>query len=69
MHNRMYRALALIVTGVISEKQALKSIDLKTIFLFSGTLSLASALSKSGAGEMIANKVIGLLGDNPSPYL
>ena len=62
-------ALALIVTGVISEKQALKSIDLKTIFLFGGTLSLASALSKSGAGEMIANKVIGLLGDNPSPYL
>lgn len=62
-------ALALIVTGVISEKQALKSIDLKTIFLFGGTLSLASALSKSGAGELIANKVIGLLGDNPSPYI
>lgn len=62
-------ALALILTGVISEKQALKSIDLKTIFLFGGTLSLASALSKSGAGELIANKVIGLLGDNPSPYV
>lgn len=37
-------ALALIVTGVISEKNALKSIDLKTIFLFGGTLSLATAL-------------------------
>ena len=62
-------ALALVLTGVISEKQALKSIDLKTIFLFGGTLSLASALSKSGAGELIAHKVIGMLGDNPSPYL
>lgn len=62
-------ALALIITGVITEKQALQSIDLKTIFLFGGTLSLASALSKSGAGELVANKVIGLLGDNPSPYL
>ena len=62
-------ALALILTGVISEKQALKSIDLKTIFLFGGTLSLASALSKSGAGELIAHKVIGMLGDNPSPYV
>ena len=40
-----------------------------TIFLFGGTLSLASALSKSGAGELIAHKVIGMLGDNPSPYL
>ncbi len=62
-------ALALILTGVISEKAALKSIDLKTIFLFGGTLSLASALQKSGAGELIASKVIGLLGDNPSPYM
>ena len=43
-------ALALIITGVISEKQALNSIDLKTIFLFGGTLSLAAALEKTGAG-------------------
>ena len=42
---------------------------LKTIFLFGGTLSLASALEETGAGEMIADKVIGLLGANPSPYL
>lgn len=62
-------ALLLILTGVISEKDALKSIDLKTIFLFGGTLSLASALQETGAGEMIANKVIGALGANPSPYI
>lgn len=62
-------ALALILTGVISEKEALKSIDLKTIFLFGGTLSLASALSGTGAGELIANKVIGALGAEPSPYV
>ena len=37
-------ALLLILTGVISEKDALKSIDLKTIFLFGGTLSLAKDL-------------------------
>lgn len=62
-------ALVLILTGVISEKDALKSIDLKTIFLFGGTLSLASALGETGAGEMIAGKVIAMLGDNPSPYV
>lgn len=62
-------ALALVVTGVISEKDALLSIDLKTIFLFGGTLSLASALEATGAGELIADKVIGMLGDNPSPYI
>lgn len=62
-------ALVLILTGVISEKDALKAIDLKTIFLFGGTLSLAAALQETGAGEMIAGKVIGALGENPSPML
>lgn len=62
-------ALALMITGVISEKDALASIDLKTIFLFGGTLSLAAALEQTGAGELIAEKVIGMLGDNPSPYV
>ena len=60
-------ALLLILTGVISEKDALKAIDLKTIFLFGGTLSLAKALEVTGAGELIADKVIGALGDHPSP--
>lgn len=62
-------ALALMITGVISEKDELASIDLKTIFLFGGTLSLAAALEQTGAGELIAEKVIGMLGDNPSPYV
>ena len=62
-------ALALILTGVISEKEALKSIDLKTIFLFGGTLSLAAALQNTGAGEMIAGTVMQALGDSPSPYI
>lgn len=62
-------AILLIVTGVISENEAIKSIDLKTIFLFGGTLSLAAALDKSGAGKMIADTVIGMLGDEPSPLL
>ncbi|MGI6055953.1 MAG: SLC13 family permease [Bilifractor sp.] len=62
-------ALVLILTGVISEKEAIRSIDLKTIFLFGGTLSLAAALQETGAGEMIAHAVIALLGDKPSPYL
>lgn len=60
-------AILLILTGVISEKDALKSIDLKTIFLFGGTLSLAKALEVTGAGEMIADKVIGALRSKSVP--
>lgn len=62
-------ALALVLTGVISEKQAIKAIDMKTIFLFGGTLSLAAALKETGAGELIANTVISALGASPSPIL
>lgn len=60
-------ALFLILTGVISEKQALRSIDLKTVFLFAGSLALADALESSGAGSIIADTIINLLGSNPSP--
>lgn len=60
-------ALFLILTGVISEKQALRSIDLKTVFLFAGSLALADALESSGAGSIIADTIINLLDSNPSP--
>lgn len=62
-------AVLLLLTGVISEKDALKSIDLKTLFLFGGTLSLAKALETTGAGKLIADRVIGALGENPSPVV
>lgn len=62
-------AILLILTGVISEKQAIKSIDMQTIFLFGGTLSLAKALEVTGAGEKIADVVIGAIGENSSPFL
>lgn len=62
-------AIILILTGVISEKEALRSIDLKTVFLFGGSLALASALETTGAGTLVANAIIHALGDTPSPFL
>lgn len=61
-------ALILVLSGVISEKDAYKSIDMQTIFLFGGTLALAKALETTGAGESIAGFVIGMLGSNASPF-
>ena len=58
-------AILLVLTGVISEKDALKSIDLKVVFLFGGSLTLAKALDTTGAGELIADKIVGLLGADP----
>ena len=62
-------AIVLVLTGVLSEKEALKSIDLKVVLLFGGSLALAKALDTTGAGELIADKIVGLLGANPNPII
>ncbi|WP_373893727.1 SLC13 family permease [Virgibacillus sp. CBA3643] len=62
-------ALILVATGVISNKNAIKSIDMNTILLFVGSLALAKGIDESGAGSLIANMLIGALGSNPSPYI
>lgn len=62
-------ALVLVATKTISETAAVKSIDMKTILLFVGSLSLAGALVKTGAGAVVADTIIGMLGDHPSPFL
>lgn len=62
-------ALILIVFRVIDENSAMRSIDMKTILLFVGSLSLATALQKSGAGNMIADGLIWVLGESPSPFV
>lgn len=61
-------AIACVLTGCLKEKQAYQSIDWVTIFLFAGMMPVAGALDKSGAGQLIANAVLGVMGSDPSPY-
>lgn len=61
-------AILCVLTGCLKEKQAYSSIDWVTIFLFAGMMPVAEALDKSGAGQMIANAVLGVMGSDPSPY-
>ncbi len=62
-------ACILVLTGVISEKAALKSIDLKVVLLFGGSLALANALDVTGTGTLIADAIVKLLGQNPNPIV
>ncbi|MGS9235588.1 SLC13 family permease, partial [Salmonella enterica subsp. enterica serovar Infantis] len=62
-------ALVLVVNGVLSEKQAYKAIDSQTIFIFGCTLALAKALEMTGAGKLVADCVICMLGQNSSPFM
>lgn len=62
-------AILLVLTGVLTEKQALASIDLKVVFLFGGSLSLATALENTGAGTLVADTIVAALGENPNPLV
>lgn len=62
-------AILLVVTKTITSKQALDAIDMSTILLFVGTLSLGAALEKTGAGNLIAQTVLGVVGTNPKAIL
>lgn len=62
-------ACFLVLTGVVTENEALKSIDLKVALLFGGSLALASALDSTGAGTLIADTIVGALGSSPNPMI
>ena len=62
-------AILCVVTGCLKEKEAYAGIDWVTIFLFAGMLSVASAMDKTGAGKLIADTVVGMMGENPNPYV
>ena len=62
-------ALLCVLTGCLTEKQAYNSIDWVTIFLFAGMIPVATAMSTTGAGKLIAETTINLMGGNLSPML
>lgn len=64
----MVSGIACIVTGCISLKQAFQRIDWNTIWILAGSFGFAAGLSESGAGALIANKAIALLGNDISMF-
>lgn len=62
-------ALFLILSGCVSEKQAYASISWTTVVICGGMLAVSSAVSKSGGAKLIADTVVGLVGNNANPYV
>ena len=62
-------AIVAVLTGCLTEKQAYASIDWVTIFLFAGMMPVSTAMDKTGAGKLIAQWTVGLMGGAPSPLL
>ena len=62
-------AIICVLTGCLTEKQAYASIDWVTIFLFAGMMPVSKAMDVTGAGKMIAEWTVGLMGGSPSPLV
>lgn len=62
-------ACLLVIFGILDEKEALSSIHLPTVFLFAGVLALSDAIKVTGAGDVVADWMIGLLGNTTNPYI
>ena len=62
-------AIICVLTGCLTEKQAYASIDWVTIFLFAGMMPVSTAMDKTGAGKLIAEWTVGLMGGSPSPLV
>ena len=62
-------AIICVLTGCLTEKQAYASIDWVTIFLFAGMMPVSKAMDVTGAGKMIADWTVGLMGGSPSPLV
>ncbi|MFD2830556.1 SLC13 family permease [Corticicoccus populi] len=62
-------AVVLVVTRTMTEKQAYRSLDLSTIILVAAMMPMATALGETGAANMIADSVLGIVGGDASPYV
>ena len=58
--------ILLLYGGCLTVPEVTKALTMDMIFLMAGVLGVASAMSKSGAGELIGSAILNVLGGNPS---
>lgn len=59
----------MLATGCISEKDAMKAVDWPTLFIVGGMSAVSKAMASSGAGDLIANAVLKVMGETPNKLL
>lgn len=65
----MVGALLMVLSGVLTEAQAFSSVNWGMVFLFAGVLPLATALTKTGASDVIADFIVMLIGGSTNPWV
>ena len=62
-------AFLIVLTGVLSEKEAVSSVNWSMVFMFAGVLPLATALTKTGASDVVAKAIQTALGGTTNPWV
>lgn len=61
--------LLCVILRLTTEESAVKGVSWGPVFMLAGTLGIATGLTNSGAGELMAEAVFSFMGENVSPWL
>lgn len=64
----MTAALLMVLCGVLTEKEAIGSMNLPTAFIYVGAMGMATALGNTGAGELIGDLLANIVGGSHNSY-
>ena len=62
-------ALIILATRCMNLKDAIKAIDWNCMLLVGSLSAISLGVKNSGAGDLVANGILKILGENPSPFL
>lgn len=62
-------AFLMVLVGVLNEKECFQSVNWGLVFMFAGILPLATALTKTGASNIVASAIQGVLGGTTNVWL
>ena len=65
----MVGAVACVATGCISQKRVFEKMDWTTVVIMGCSFGISAGIEQSGAGELVANTMINILGDRMTPWL
>ena len=62
-------ALVIVGTKCMSVQEAIRAIDWNCMLLVGSLTAISTGVSNSGLGDAVAQQILNILGDNPSPFM
>lgn len=61
--------LILMYCGILDLNDVKNHINLDALFMLAGVLPLGTAMQNTGAGDLVSNMILSVLGGNPTPFM